>query len=116
MGALTLAAVLPEPGRLDQVFAPFRDLWGVRHGGMETAALFTLMLLRWVGIVQLCPFLGGRLVPGPVKMGLALLLAWFSTPWLSQQLPVPLAMSTLRWWFAAVHELAMGLLIGFGKR
>jgi type III secretory pathway component EscT len=110
-----LAPWLPQPSQLERAFAPFADVWGVRHGGMDAATLFFLVLLRWVGIVQLCPFLGGRLVPGPVKMGLAMLMAWFSTPWLSHQLPVPLSMSAARFWTSMFHELAIGLLIGFGS-
>jgi flagellar biosynthetic protein FliR len=110
-----LAAIVPEPGRLEGMFAPFRELWGVRHGAMDMAILFGLLLLRWVAIVQLCPFFGGRLVPAPVKIGLAMLMAWFSAPWLSQQSPVPLAMGPLRFSLAAVHELAIGLLIGFAS-
>jgi len=74
----------------------------------------SVALLRWIAIVQICPFLGGRLVPGEVKTGLALVFAWFTTPWLSQQLPVPLALSPMRFWLAALHEIAMGLLLGFG--
>jgi len=110
-----LLDIVPDPGRLESAFAVMREQWGVRHGGMDTAALFFLVLLRWVAITQLCPFLGGRLVPMPVKIGLAMLMAWFSTPWLSYQLPVPLHIAPLRWWFAMVHEIGMGLLIGFGS-
>jgi flagellar biosynthesis protein FliR len=110
-----LAPWIPEPGQLERAFAPFASLWGVRHGGMDTAMLFFLVLLRWVAIVQLCPFLGGRLVPGPVKMGLAILMAWFSTPWLSHQLAVPLTLTAAQYWMSMFHELAIGLLIGFGS-
>jgi len=110
-----LLDILPDASRLESAFASVRDEWGVRHGAMDTAALFFLILLRWAAITQLCPFLGGRLVPGPVKIGLAMLMAWFSTPWLSHQLPVPLNMGPLRWWFAAIHEIGLGLLIGFGS-
>jgi flagellar biosynthetic protein FliR len=115
MSPALLLDVLPDPSRLESAFASVRDDWGVRHGAMDTAALFFLILLRWAAITQLCPFLGGRLVPMPVKIGLAMLMAWFSTPWLSHQLPVPLNMGPLRWWFAAVHEIGLGLLIGFGS-
>jgi flagellar biosynthetic protein FliR len=109
-----LAAILPEPGRLEGFFAPFRELWGVRHGAMDSGALFFLVALRWFAIVLLCPFLGGRLVPGTVKVGLALLLAWFCTPSVSQQTAAPLGLSAVGWWLAAVHEIGIGLLIGFG--
>lgn len=106
---------LPEPSALERVFRPFGDLWGVRHGAMDTASLFFLSMIRWAAIVQFCPFLGGRLVPGPVKIGLAMVLAWFTTPWLSQQASVPLNLTPTAWGVAALHELWVGLLLGFGS-
>jgi type III secretory pathway component EscT len=108
------AGVLPAPDQLEAFFAPLRASWGVRHGAKDSATLLLLALLRWIAIVQICPFLGGRLVPGEVKTGLALVFAWFTTPWLSQQLPVPLGLGPMRFWLAALHEIAMGLLLGFG--
>ncbi len=110
-----MSSLLPEPHSLELVFAPFGAAWGVRHGAMDTATLFFLGLLRWGAIVQFCPFLGGRLVPGPVKIGLAMVFAWFTTPWLSQQLAVPLTLTAIGWWVAAFHELWVGLLIGFAS-
>jgi type III secretory pathway component EscT len=109
------SGLLPAPDQLEVFFAPLREPWGVRHGAMDAASLLLLALLRWVAIVQVSPFLGGRLVPGTVKIGLALVFAWFTVPWLSQQLPVPLAMGPLRFWLSALHEVAMGLLLGFGS-
>lgn len=96
-------------------FAPIREVWGVQHGAGDSAALLFLVLLRWFAIVQLCPFFGGRLVPGPVKMGLAFLMAWFCLPSVSQQAATPLGLSPLGWWAAALHEVTLGLLIGFGS-
>ncbi len=110
-----LLAILPEPGRLEAAFAVVRDAWGVRHSGMDAAVLFFLVLLRFVAITQLCPFLGGRLVPGAVKIGLAMVLAWFATPWLSQSVATPLKMSGSGFFLAAFHEIGIGLLIGFGS-
>jgi flagellar biosynthetic protein FliR len=115
MAAPLLLAILPEPGRLEAAFQAVRDAWGVRHSGMDAAALFFLVLLRFVVIAQLCPFLGGRLVPGTVKIGLAMVLAWFATPWLSEYFDVPLRMNASRFFLAGLHELAMGFLIGFGS-
>jgi len=110
-----MAGVLPDPHSLQAAFRPFGDLWGVQHSAMDTATLFFLGLLRWGAIVQYCPFLGGRVVPGPVKIGLSMVFAWFTTPWLSQQLAVPLALTPIGWWVAAIHEIWVGLLIGFGS-
>jgi len=112
---LLLLAILPEPGRLEAAFAVVRDAWGVRHSGMDAGVLFFLVLLRFVAITQLCPFLGGRLVPGPVKIGLAMVLAWFATPWLSGHLESPLRMTGGGFLLAALHEIAIGALIGFGS-
>lgn len=106
---------LPSPSALEAAFRPFGELWGVRHGAMDTASLFFLGLLRWVAIVQFSPFLGGRLVPAPVKLGLAMIMAWFTTPWLSQQLAVPLGLTGMRWWIAATHELYIGVLLGLAS-
>lgn len=109
------SALLPAPDELEAFFAPLRELWGVRHPALDAASLLLLALLRWVAIVQISPFLGGRLVPGSVKIGLALVFAWFTVPALSQQLPVPLAMGPLRFWLSALNEIAIGLLLGFGS-
>lgn len=109
------AGLLPEPGKVEELFSPLGAMWGVRHGAMDTAALFFLVLLRWFAIVAFCPFFGGRLVPGPVKMGLAFLMAWFCVPSVSQLIAVPLGLSALGWWVAALHEITLGLLIGFGS-
>src|SRR4030042_1924624 len=109
------SGLLPAPDQLEVFFASLREPWGVRHGAMDAASLLLLALLRWVAIVQVSPFLGGRLVPGSVKIGLALVFAWFTVPSLSQVLPVPLAMGPLSFWLTALHEVAMGLLLGFGS-
>lgn len=115
MAPALVLAFLPDPGRLDAAFVVVRDAWGVRHSGLDAAVLFFLVLLRFVAITQLCPFFGGRLVPGAVKIGLAMVLAWFATPWLSQSLETPLRMNGARFWTAALHEVGIGLLIGFGS-
>ncbi|MEW6363718.1 MAG: flagellar biosynthetic protein FliR [Acidobacteriota bacterium] len=110
-----MSSWLPDSGSLDGAFRTFAPLWGVRHGALDTAVLLFLALIRWTAIVQFCPFLGGKLVPGPVKMGLAMVMAWFTTPWLSHQLAVPLGLNAIGWWIAAFHEITIGLLIGFGS-
>src|SRR5262249_32128090 len=110
-----LLAILPEPSQVDAAFSAVAAAWGVRHSGMDAAAIFFLVLLRWVTIAQLCPFLGGKLVPATVKIGLSMVLAWFVTPSLSASLPVPLHIGQLRFFFAALHEIGIGLLLGFGS-
>ena len=43
-----LLDILPDASRLESAFASVRDEWGVRHGAMDSAALFFLILLRIV--------------------------------------------------------------------
>lgn len=112
---MPVSSVLPPVDQLEAFFAPWREQWGVRHGALDAITILLLAMLRWVAVVQICPFLGGRLVPGPVKLGLALVFAWFTTPALSQQLAVPLGLGPLRLWLYALHEIALGLLLGFGS-
>ncbi len=102
-------------GQIETFFAPFRELWGVRHDVMGSAQLFFFALLRWIPIVQFAPFLGGRLVPAPVKIGLAMVMAWFTTPWLSHAVDVPLHLTPMQWWVAVVHEIGVGFLLGFAS-
>jgi flagellar biosynthetic protein FliR len=111
---MQVSSALPPADQLEAFFAPLREEWGVRHGAFDAITILLLAMLRWVAIVQVTPFLGGRLVPGSVKLGLALVFAWFTAPALSEQLSVPLGLSPLRLWLFALHEIAMGLLLGFG--
>ena len=67
---------MPGREKLEAFFAPFGEEWGVQHGAMDSGALLLLVLLRWFAIIALCPFFGGRLVPGSVKIILAFLMAW----------------------------------------
>jgi type III secretory pathway component EscT len=113
--ALLVVTLLPGREKLEAFFAPFGESWGVQHGAMDSGALLLLVLLRWFAIVALCPFFGGRLVPGSVKVILAFLMAWFCLPSVSHQIEAPLRMTPLGWWAAALHEVTLGLLIGFGS-
>ncbi len=74
-------------------------------------ALALLVFLRIIPIVVMVPFLGGRILPAPMKMGLAVFLTIFLIPFLAPQnakdiligFPiVPLAMK----------ELLIGFMIG----
>lgn len=97
---------------LDGFFGPLAAAAGIRHGVLDTAKLFTVGLARWLPIIALAPYLGGRLVLGPVKVGIAILLTLFVLPGLSHQAPLPLAVGPVDWWILLLRELAFGTVLG----
>lgn len=99
---------------LDTFFKPLAAYVGVRHQAVDTAQILTLGLARWLPVVALAPFLGGRSVPAPIKIGLGLTLSTFMLPWLSSHAPVPLGMNGLAWWGLFLRELMVGTLLGIG--
>lgn len=105
---------LPTAG-LEAFAGPLLATLGLRHGGADSIQLFVLALARWLPIVAICPFLGGRLVPAPVRMGLGALLALFVLPHLSATLPAPLALDGARWWLALLQESFVGVVLGLGS-
>lgn len=74
-------------------------------------ALLLLVFLRIVPIIVMVPFMGGRLLPAPMKMGLSVALAIFLVPFL-----VPQNMRDIVIGFPiiplALKELAIGFMIG----
>jgi flagellar biosynthetic protein FliR len=102
-------------GGLQALVGPLFAALGVRHGAADGVQLLTLALARWLPLLALCPFLGGRLVPVPVRMGLGLLLALFVLPRLSTDAPLPLAYSSLVWWSLLLREAFLGILLGLAS-
>ncbi len=74
--------------------------------GGEVATLF-LVLLRCTGFVVAAPLLGHRAVPGPVKAGLAAVLA------VGLARTASIAPSPVPFWLAVPFELVVGLALGF---
>ncbi len=74
-------------------------------------ALILLVFLRIVPIIVMVPFMGGRLLPAPMKMGLAIFLTLFLVPYL-----VPMNMTDLVIGFPLIplslKEIAIGFMIG----
>lgn len=108
----TLALLTPPPG-IDAFFRPLAAEMGIRHGLADSASLFTLAIARWAPIFSLTPFLGGRLVPNPVKMGLTMLFGIVMLPSLSASATVPLAMGAAHWWSILLKEVFVGFCLGF---
>lgn len=79
----------------------------------DGARLFTLALARWLPITTLSPVLGGRLVPAPIKIATAALLALAVTPALGgpgAELPAGAG-----WWALVLKEAFVGVVLGFGS-
>jgi type III secretion protein SpaR/YscT/HrcT len=74
-------------------------------------ALFLLILMRLIPIITLVPFMGGKLLPPPLKMGLAAFLSVFLMPFL-----IPLNIKDVLIGFPliplAMKELMIGFVIG----
>jgi len=98
---------------LEEFFAPIAEAVGLRHSLAETLQIFALAMARWLPITSLTPFLGGRLVPAPIKIGLASVLSLALVPWLSLQAQAPLALGGLAWWALLVKEIGIGVMLGF---
>jgi len=75
-------------------------------------AFFGLVLARILPVVFLAPFLGGRFVPAPARVGVALVLAAFVFPTARPSAASASAPAGLEWVLSAGHELARGTVLG----
>ena len=75
--------------------------------------LFALGLARFLPITVLSPVLGGRLVPAPIKIATAALLALAVVPGLGGA-GAALPAGNL-WWALILKEAFVGLVLGFGS-
>ncbi len=98
---------------LEAFFTPLAAELGVRHGLEGTLRLLTLAMARWAPIITLAPFMGGRLIPAPVRMGLLVLFSLLVLPAISQTAPRPLLIGPVEWWALVLKETFIGLVIGF---
>ena len=75
-------------------------------------SLLLLVVLRITPIIILAPFMGGRLLPAPAKIGFALFLSVVLLPFL-----IPLSLKDLTFGFPlmplCIKEVFIGFLIGF---
>ncbi len=79
---------------------------------MGLAVLFFLILLRLAPVVVLAPFLGAKVAPIPVRMGLVLSLSAVFMPILAPHITTPLGFSNAFIGYA-IKELIVGLILGF---
>jgi flagellar biosynthetic protein FliR len=84
--------------------------WIVAHG--SEAITFMLVLARAAGLIVGAPFWGSRMVPLPVRIWIALVLAIATYP-LVQMVSLPAGMTPLSMALALVGELFLGLALGW---
>jgi flagellar biosynthetic protein FliR len=98
---------------LDGFLGPVLAEMGVRHGPLDAVQLFTLGFARWAPIFAITPFLGGKLVPNSIRVGLTLLFAIVVLPWQSRLAPLPLDLSAIAWWAILLREVLLGFVVAF---
>ncbi|MDJ0651909.1 MAG: flagellar biosynthetic protein FliR [Simkaniaceae bacterium] len=80
-------------------------LWSV-------VSLFFLALMRLAPILAMAPFLGAKLAPGIVRMGLAVFLAIIFLPYLIVNIKEPIAFNNA-FILYSLKEILMGFILGF---
>jgi flagellar biosynthetic protein FliR len=81
-------------------------------GGLEKGILtFGIIMARLVPAFYLAPFLGGKMVPSVVKVGLSMVLAFVLYPVISSSLPLNYSYVFIISLF--IKEIFIGLILGF---
>ncbi|MBL4818819.1 MAG: flagellar biosynthetic protein FliR [Deltaproteobacteria bacterium] len=75
--------------------------------------LFSLIAARMMTLVSLVPFLGSRNAPGPVKMGVGLMLAGLMWPIATAQVDANIPLSLAPYLLMIMKEVFVGFTIGF---
>lgn len=86
------------------------DILGAALGQFDR---YLLVLSRVLGVFIATPFFSSRSIPGPIKFGLALLLAFFLLPAAAASSGVSPEENLYRYVAAVAAEVAIGLVIGY---
>jgi flagellar biosynthetic protein FliR len=109
----TLHLPLMTVATLPEFYAPFRDWLHLRHNVSDAIQLFALAFARWAPVFSMTPFIGGRLVPGSVRIGLAFVMSLWVLPSLSSTAVVPMALSAAAFWVLILKEILVGFILSF---
>ena len=104
---LVTVAALPD------FYGPFREWLHLRHGVSDALTLFALAFARWAPVFSMTPFIGGRLVPGSVRIGLAFTMSLWMLPALSATTVAPMALSAVAFWVLLLKEILVGFVLSF---
>lgn len=74
--------------------------------------VFALILIRFLMIINMIPFMGGRQIPGRIKISLAIALSLFVLPMVNGQVEYPLPQSNVLLFGYFLKETALGFIIG----
>lgn len=83
----------------------------VTHG--QALILFSLIAARMITMVTLIPFLGSKNAPGPVKVGIALMLSCLVWPLATANLQGAVPMSLMPYLVMMLKEVFVGFALGF---
>ncbi len=75
--------------------------------------VFSLIMSRMVMIVNLVPFLGGKNAPGPVKIGIGILLSVVLWPHVAAHMTAPMSAEPIEFVLLMLKEIFVGFSIGF---
>lgn len=89
------------------------EMLGMRLDSTREMLIFALILGRTMPLVFLAPFLGGQMVPGEIKMGLAGSLAIVVWPLARDSLPEPVPVEAFSFLLLMFKETLIGFCIGF---
>lgn len=78
----------------------------------EIWTLFLLCLARIVPVIALCPFLGGKIMPDSMKLGLAVALTPFFLPYLAVTATTPVSLD-VTFILLMLKEVLIGSILGF---
>lgn len=82
--------------------------------GFARILVYLLVFVRLVGMIQMNPLFGRTSIPGPVRLGLVLMLSLLLAPIQPEEAAQAVyAMNTVSYAFAAVRELAIGFVFGY---
>lgn len=97
------------PGFISSILSAFTH--SMSHG--NALILFSLVMVRMITLVTLVPFLGSKNAPGPVKIGIALMLSLLVWPLATAHLHGPIPSSLLPYLIMMLKEVFIGFSLGF---
>ena len=84
------------------------------NGIFSNTETFFFVFVRVLSILSAIPFLGGRSVPMPLKVGLTIMLAILIVPTITTPVPVPATLPGIV--FSVFREVLIGITLGLAAR
>ena len=84
----------------------------LRYPLQQVWSVFLLGLARIVPTIALAPFLGGKSIADPIKLGLSIAIVTIFLPFLVMQSTTPITID-VRFFFLLIKEVFIGAILGF---